>query len=69
VTEQTHEKPVRMVGTCRTAFPKLWGSRNVFEMRFFIYIKIKNHKRWESEKTKQKLEKGKKNKAHNIRRI
>jgi hypothetical protein len=31
---------------------------------FFNYIKITNHKRWESKKTKQ-LEKGK-NKVHNI---
>jgi hypothetical protein len=40
-----------------TAFPKLVGrepicgrSRKVFEM--FNYIKIKNHKKWESGKTK-----------------
>jgi hypothetical protein len=46
------------------AFPKLvrcglicGGSRKVFEMRFFNYIKIKNHKKWESAKTKQKMRK------------
>jgi hypothetical protein len=28
-------------------------------MRFFNYIKIKNHKKWESAKNKTELEKGK----------
>jgi hypothetical protein len=44
----------------KTVFPKLvgpepvcGGSRKVFEMWFFNYIKIKNHKKWESERTKQ----------------
>jgi hypothetical protein len=44
----------------RPAFTKLVGrepicgeSRKVFEMSFCNYIKIKNHKKWESEKTKQ----------------
>jgi hypothetical protein len=47
---------------CREAFPKLLGhepvcsgSRKVFEMWFFNYIQIKNQKKSESEKTKQKL--------------
>jgi hypothetical protein len=44
--------------------------REKFLIRYFFnYIKIKNHKKWESEKNKTKLENGKKNKPHNISRI
>jgi hypothetical protein len=35
------------------------GSRKVFKMRFFNYINIKGHNKWESKETK-KIEKGKK---------
>jgi hypothetical protein len=44
------------------------GREKFFKGDFFNYIKIKNRKKWESEKTKQNLKRVK-NKAHNIRRI
>jgi hypothetical protein len=43
------------------------GREKFLKLDFFNYIKIKNHKKLESKKTK-KLEHGK-NKAHDIRRI
>jgi hypothetical protein len=42
------------------------GREKFLKFDFFNYMKIKNHKKWES-KNKTKLEKGKK--RHNIRRI
>jgi hypothetical protein len=44
------------------------GREKFLKCDFFNYIKIKDHKKWESEKNKTKLEDGK-NKAHNIRHI
>jgi hypothetical protein len=44
------------------------GNETFLKFDFFNYIKIKNHKKWESEKTKQNYKRVK-NKAHNIRRI
>jgi hypothetical protein len=35
------------------AFPKLVGCEKFLKCDFFNYIKIKNLKKWESEKTKQ----------------
>jgi hypothetical protein len=37
----------------KPAFPKLVAYEKVFEVCFFNYINIKNHKKWESEKAKQ----------------
>jgi hypothetical protein len=36
------------------------GREKFLKCDFFNYIKIKNHKKWESDKNKTKLEKGKK---------
>jgi hypothetical protein len=39
--------------SARPAFPKLVGREKFLKCDFFNYIKIKNHKKCESEKTKQ----------------
>jgi hypothetical protein len=36
---------------CGAAFPKLVGRKMFLKCNFFNYIKIKNHKKWESEIT------------------
>jgi hypothetical protein len=36
------------------------GGEKFLNTIFYIYIKIKNHKKWESKKNKRKLENGKK---------
>jgi hypothetical protein len=36
------------------------GRKKFLKWDFFNYVKIKNHKKWESEKARTKLEKGKK---------
>jgi hypothetical protein len=48
-------------------FPNCWvasrfvvGREKFMKCDFFNYIKIKNHTKWESEKTKQNQKKGKK---------
>jgi hypothetical protein len=42
----------------RPAFPKLVSREKFLKCDFFNYIRIKNHKNWESEKNKRKLGKG-----------
>jgi hypothetical protein len=44
------------------------GREKFLKCDFFNYIKIKNHKKWEIEKTKQN-EKRVKNKAYNVHRL
>jgi hypothetical protein len=34
-------------------FPNWWVAKSFSNVIFFNYTKIKNHKKWESEKTKQ----------------
>jgi hypothetical protein len=49
-----------IVNSLDQRFPNWWVAKSLLKCNFFNDIKIKNHKKWESEKNKTKLENGKK---------